>query len=140
MLASRCAATTQEKFALLNCGRLPARLNTSEVAVLLGFQEHDIAPLRGRKTIEAVGKVCGKFAEIFCGGGNCRAGIERGVAFKRDESTRETLASQKPAKAADGRLLSMTYSKLIFQGSKSVIFPGYCSLRYAARSDKKALR
>src|SRR5213592_1872145 len=43
MLATRAPVTTQEKFALLNCRRLPGRLNTSEAALLLGFQEHDIA-------------------------------------------------------------------------------------------------
>ena len=35
----------QEILALLNCRRLPARLSTGETAVLLGFQEHHIAPL-----------------------------------------------------------------------------------------------
>jgi hypothetical protein len=45
MLSSRCAATAEEKFALLNCRRLPDRVNTSEAALLLGFQEHDIALL-----------------------------------------------------------------------------------------------
>lgn len=56
MLASRCAATAQEKFALLNCRRLPARLNTSETALLLGFQEHDIAPLVAAKLLKPLGK------------------------------------------------------------------------------------
>jgi hypothetical protein len=56
MLASRSAATAQEKFALLNCRRLPARLNTSEAALLLGFQEHDIAVLIATKLLLALGK------------------------------------------------------------------------------------
>src|SRR5947207_1091830 len=56
MLASRCAATAQEKFALLNCRRLPGRLNTSETALLLGFQEHDIALLVAAKLLVALGK------------------------------------------------------------------------------------
>src|SRR2546430_7771410 len=56
MLASRSAATTQEKFALLNCRRLPGRLNTSEAALLLGFQEHDIALLVTAKLLVPLGK------------------------------------------------------------------------------------
>lgn len=56
MLMSRSAITTQEKLALLNCERLPARLNTSEVAVLLGFQDHDIGPLVAAKLLVPLGK------------------------------------------------------------------------------------
>ena len=56
MLASRSSATAQEKFALLNCRRLPARLNSSETALLLGFQEHDIAPLVAAKLLLPLGK------------------------------------------------------------------------------------
>jgi hypothetical protein len=56
MLASRSAATTQEKFGLLNCRRLPGRLNTSETALLLGFHEHDIAALVAAKLLAPLGK------------------------------------------------------------------------------------
>ena len=56
MLASRSVATAQEKFALLNCRRLPGRLNTSEAALLLGFQEHDIALLVAAKFLVPLGK------------------------------------------------------------------------------------
>jgi len=56
MLASRSAATVQGKCALLNCRRLPGRLNTSEAAVLLGFQEHDIAPIIAAKLLSPLGK------------------------------------------------------------------------------------
>lgn len=56
MLASRSNATAQEKFALLNCRRLPGRLNTSEAALLLGFQEHDIALLIAAKLLVPLGK------------------------------------------------------------------------------------
>ncbi len=48
--------TVQERFALLNCQRLPARLNTSETALVLGFQEHDIAPLVAAKLLVPLGK------------------------------------------------------------------------------------
>src|SRR6266851_7184467 len=56
MLASRSAATVQEKLALLNCRRLPGRLNTSEAALLLGFQEHDVALLVAGKLLVPLGK------------------------------------------------------------------------------------
>src|SRR5437870_772782 len=65
MLASRSAATAQEKFALLNCRRLPGRLNTSETALLLGFQEHDIALLIAAKLLVPLGKPAPNAPEYF---------------------------------------------------------------------------
>src|SRR6266566_1307539 len=65
MLASRSAATAQEKFALLNCRRLPGRLNTSETALLLGFQEHDIAPLVAAKLLAPLGKPAANAQKYF---------------------------------------------------------------------------
>jgi hypothetical protein len=56
MLASRSTGTAQEKFALLNCRRLPGRINTSEAALLLGFQEHDIAPLIVARILKPLGQ------------------------------------------------------------------------------------
>jgi hypothetical protein len=56
MLASRCAATAQEKLALLNCHRLPGRLNTSETAVLLGVNEHDVPVLVSARLLAPLGK------------------------------------------------------------------------------------
>ncbi|HEV3099378.1 MAG TPA: hypothetical protein VGY75_06655 [Candidatus Udaeobacter sp.] len=65
MLASRSAATAQEKFALLNCRRLPGRLNTSETPLLLGFQEHDIAPLVAAKLLNPLGKPAANSPKYF---------------------------------------------------------------------------
>src|SRR5438067_2871214 len=65
MLASRSAATTPEKFALLNCQRLPARLNASEAALLLGFQDHDIAPLVAAKLLVPLGKPAANAPKYF---------------------------------------------------------------------------
>jgi hypothetical protein len=45
MFSAKQISSGQEILALLNCRRLPARLSTGETAVVLGFQEHDIAPL-----------------------------------------------------------------------------------------------
>jgi hypothetical protein len=56
MLMGRATSTVPEKFALLNCQRLPARLNTSETALLLGFQDHDIGPLVAAKLLVPLGK------------------------------------------------------------------------------------
>lgn len=56
MLAGRHSSSAQDSMALLNCRRLPARLNTREVAILLGFKEHDIAPLMAAKLLVALGK------------------------------------------------------------------------------------
>jgi hypothetical protein len=65
MLASRSAATSQEKLALLNCRRLPGRLNTSETALLLGFQEHNIAPLVAAKLLAPLGKPAANAPKYF---------------------------------------------------------------------------
>jgi hypothetical protein len=47
MLTSRHNAGLQDAIALLNCRRLPGRLNSAETALLLGFQEHDVTVLVG---------------------------------------------------------------------------------------------
>jgi hypothetical protein len=65
MLASRSAVTAQEKFALLNCRRLPGRLNTSEAALLLGVQEHDIALLVAAKLLVPLGKPAANAPKYF---------------------------------------------------------------------------
>ena len=56
MIAAKRCATFQEMVALLNCRHLPGRLNTAETALLLGFQEHDIAPLVAAKLLVPLGK------------------------------------------------------------------------------------
>jgi hypothetical protein len=56
MLTSKLSAGKLEALAVLNCQRLPARLNTAETAVLLGFQEHDIAPLMAAHLLAPLGK------------------------------------------------------------------------------------
>jgi len=61
MLAGKKISSLQEAFALLNFHRLPARLNTSEVAVLLGFQEHDIAA----KLLTPLGKPAANAPKYF---------------------------------------------------------------------------
>jgi hypothetical protein len=56
MIAAKRFSTFQEMIALLNCRRLPGRLNTSETAFLLGLHEHDIAPLIAAKLVAPLGK------------------------------------------------------------------------------------
>jgi hypothetical protein len=56
MIANRTASEVQERLAVLNCRRLPARLNTSEAAVVLGFQDHDIPILVAAKLLTPLGK------------------------------------------------------------------------------------
>jgi len=46
----------QEILSLMNCRRLPARLSTGEASAILGFQEHDIAPLITAKMLNPLGK------------------------------------------------------------------------------------
>jgi hypothetical protein len=56
MFAGRKVPNLQDALALLNCRRLPGRLNTAETAVLLGFQEHDIPALVAGKLLTPLGK------------------------------------------------------------------------------------
>jgi len=56
MLSARNTSSPHETITLLNCRRLPARLNVTEAAVLLGFKEHDIAPLAAVKLLVPLGK------------------------------------------------------------------------------------
>jgi len=56
MFRTKATSSLENAIALLNCRRLPARLNTSEAAVLLGVQEHDIAPLVAAKLLTPLGK------------------------------------------------------------------------------------
>jgi len=65
MLSSRSGLTTQEKFALLNCRRLPARLNSTEVAVVLGVQDHDVSVLIGAKLLAPLGKPAANAPKYF---------------------------------------------------------------------------
>jgi hypothetical protein len=64
MLSGRhCSA--QEAVALLNCRRLPARLNSSETALLLGFQEHDISTLVAARLLAPLGKPAANAPKYF---------------------------------------------------------------------------
>ena len=56
MLSARKLTGTESALALLNARRLPGRLNTTEAAVLLGFQEHDITALIGAGLLSPLGK------------------------------------------------------------------------------------
>lgn len=56
MLNSRHHCSGAEAMALLNCRRLPGRLNSAETALLLGFQEHDISTLVSARLLAPLGK------------------------------------------------------------------------------------
>lgn len=56
MFSSKKLNTGQEILSLMNCRRLPARLSTGEASAILGFQEHDIAPLIAAKLLAPLGK------------------------------------------------------------------------------------
>jgi hypothetical protein len=56
MFVAKRVGNLQETQPVLNCRRLPGRLNMAETAVLLGFQEHDIAALILGKLLAPLGK------------------------------------------------------------------------------------
>src|SRR5438093_1532723 len=65
MIPRRGTFSATEKIALLNCRRLPGRLNTSETALLLGIQEHDIPVLVAAKLILPLGKPASNAPKYF---------------------------------------------------------------------------
>ncbi|PYK70344.1 MAG: hypothetical protein DME44_11675, partial [Verrucomicrobia bacterium] len=65
MIARRETFSATEKIALLSCRRLPGRLNTSETALLLGVQEHDIFVLVAAKLIVPLGKPASNAPKYF---------------------------------------------------------------------------
>ena len=56
MFSAKKLTGGHEILSLMNCRRLPARLTTGEAAAVLGFQEHDIAPLVAAKLLTPLGK------------------------------------------------------------------------------------
>lgn len=65
MFRAKTTSSLENAIALLNCRRLPARLNTSETAVLLGVQEHDITPLVAAKLLTPLGKPAANAPKYF---------------------------------------------------------------------------
>ena len=56
MFSTKKLNSSQDILSLMNCRRLPARLSTGEASAILGFQEHDIAPLIAAKLLNPLGK------------------------------------------------------------------------------------
>lgn len=56
MFSTKKLNGSQDILSLMNCRRLPARLSTGEASAILGFQEHDIAPLIAAKLLSPLGK------------------------------------------------------------------------------------
>lgn len=56
---------SSDQFALLNCRRLPGRLSTADTAILLEFQEHDIAPLVAAKLLDPLGRPASNAPKYF---------------------------------------------------------------------------
>jgi hypothetical protein len=65
MLAAKKITSRGEALELLNCRRLPARLNTTETSILLGVQEHDIPVLIGAKLLFPLGKPAANSPKYF---------------------------------------------------------------------------
>jgi hypothetical protein len=77
MLSNRQSHAPADRLAVLNSRRLPARLNTSETALLLGFQEHDIAVLVATRLLEPLGKPARNAPKFFASLDVTAAGQDR---------------------------------------------------------------
>lgn len=65
MFSAKKLNGSQDILSLMNCRRLPARLTTGEAAVILGFQEHDMAPLIAAKLLAPLGKPAPNSTKYF---------------------------------------------------------------------------
>lgn len=65
MFAAKKITSRAEAVQLLNCRRLPARLNTTETSVLLGVQEHDIPALIAARLLFPLGKPAANAPKYF---------------------------------------------------------------------------
>ncbi len=65
MLPSKSIPAAADKFSFLNCRRLPARLTTCETALLLGFQEHDVAVLVAGGMLTPLGRPVSNAPKYF---------------------------------------------------------------------------
>ena len=75
-----------DALAILNSRRLPGRLNTTQTSVLLGFQEHDIAPLVAARLLLPLGKPAPNAPKYFA------ATIIKGLAGDADWLAKATRA------------------------------------------------
>ena len=55
-ILSQRGSAPQNALSILNCRRLPGRVNTTEAAVLLGVNEHDIPVLVAARLLNPLGK------------------------------------------------------------------------------------
>src|SRR5207244_6953015 len=65
VLLSKATWSFTDSLNLLNCRHLPARLNSTEVAVLLGVQDHDVSVLIGAKLLLPLGKPAANAPKYF---------------------------------------------------------------------------
>lgn len=65
MLAAKKIMSRGDALEVLNCRRLPARLNSTEAAVLLGVQDHDMSVLTGAKLLVPLGKPAANAPKYF---------------------------------------------------------------------------
>lgn len=65
MFSTKKLNNSQDILSLMNCRRLPARLSTGEASAILGFQEHDIAPLIAAKLLNPLGKPASNAPKYF---------------------------------------------------------------------------
>ena|SRR5438552_13943790 len=65
MISARGNVTVHEKVALLNCRRLPGRLNMAETALLLGIHEHDVPVLISARLLSPLGRPASNAPKYF---------------------------------------------------------------------------
>lgn len=132
MIAGKRIGTLQEAFALLNCHRLPARLNTSEVAVLLGFQEHDVAPLVAARLLTPLGKPAPNAPKYFAAVEVLACSENRDWLSSATRAFKVLGSKKSPPKDSryQGRRLQWLICKEIVVGCQrqrsSILFPSSC--------------
>lgn len=103
--------TAAEKLALLNCRRLPARLDVAQAAALLNFGEHDVRFLLSAGLLQALGKPAANAPKYFAAGditalAENRDWLEKATkaisSHWREKNARTTVDRQERAQSGNG--------------------------------------
>jgi len=105
MISRRGSISVEEKLAVLNCRRLPGRLNPSETALLLGLQEHDIAALVTAKLLVPLGKPAANSPKYFALWKSKREPVIRSGSERRQKRWRNTGGARTSESRLIGRQL-----------------------------------
>jgi hypothetical protein len=87
-----------EEIHLLNCRRLPARVDSEGAATILGFQQHDIPILIAEKLLKPLGKPSAKSVKYFSAAEIIQLSTDRSWLDKATKAISETWQERNEAR------------------------------------------